>query len=338
VRIEAFSLGKDPRARHANEDRFVLLPGRAYAVIDGATDRLGTRYDGLLSGQYAAVTVQAALERLLASAGAAIDDEAFIVEGATRAIADAYRRHGTLDLARRDPNHRFSATLAYVATVDDTVKVVLVGDSGVRLNGRHVLQVEKDLDVITSILRQQAWEPISAATADPVERERLSRLIAFNGSRLDPARVRPWLDEAALSRIEAAALAANRARLPHVPEADVARLVQGGIVNAQGGYQNDASSILGYSCLDGFDVPMRLVRVETFTRSEIETIEVFSDGYFRPGDGFGVASWETAFEAVEREDREKIRLHLSPKGSTDEALADDRTYVGVDLRDPAQAG
>ena len=59
--IEAFSEAKDPSAPHANEDQFTILPGRAYAVIDGVTDRLGTRYRGMLSGQYAATIVKDAL-------------------------------------------------------------------------------------------------------------------------------------------------------------------------------------------------------------------------------------------------------------------------------------
>ena len=58
MQIEAFSEAKDPRAPHTNEDRLVILPGRAYAVIDGVTDRLGTRYDGVLSGQYAATVLR----------------------------------------------------------------------------------------------------------------------------------------------------------------------------------------------------------------------------------------------------------------------------------------
>ena len=63
--IEAFSEAKDPSAPDTNEDRFVILPGRAFAVIDGVTDRLGTRYNGMLSGQYAAMIVKEALEHAL---------------------------------------------------------------------------------------------------------------------------------------------------------------------------------------------------------------------------------------------------------------------------------
>jgi hypothetical protein len=40
--IEAFSEAKDPFAPHTNEDRLVILPGRAYAVIDGVTEHAMT--------------------------------------------------------------------------------------------------------------------------------------------------------------------------------------------------------------------------------------------------------------------------------------------------------
>ena len=37
MKIEAFSEGKNLDAPEANEDQFLVLPGRGYAVIDGAT-------------------------------------------------------------------------------------------------------------------------------------------------------------------------------------------------------------------------------------------------------------------------------------------------------------
>ncbi len=42
------------------------------------------------------------------------------------------------------------------------------------------------------------------------------------------------------------AIAANVEALPDVPRGDIGNLVTGGIVNAQGGYQNDPSTVLGY--------------------------------------------------------------------------------------------
>jgi serine/threonine protein phosphatase PrpC len=333
MRIEAFSAGKDRRNPHANEDRFVVLPGRAYAVIDGATDRLGTRYDGMLSGQYAAVTVQTALQQVLSGPHAPLSDGTAIIGALGEAIADAYRRHGILDLARTDPNHRFSATLALVTCEGDAVHLVLVGDSGVRLNGQAVHQVEKDLDLVTSMLRRVAWPRIAGASQDPLLREQMSRRVAFFGTGQDAGALLPGLSATDLASIEREAVQANAALLPHVPQSDIERLVRGGIVNAQGGYQNDPSTVLGYSCLDGFEVPASLVHSRSFSASEIQTVELYTDGYFRRGAGFGIESWEAAFRDAEREDPEKISLFFSPKGSTGETLADDRTYLGVDLRD-----
>jgi hypothetical protein len=65
---------------------------------------------------------------------------------------------------------------------------------------------------------------------------------------------------------------------------------------------------------------------------DVETIELFSDGYFKLGEEFGVASWEAAFAEVEAEDFHKIDRYMSTKGTTDVMLTDDRTYLGVRLK------
>jgi hypothetical protein len=326
--IEAFSEAKDPSAPLTNEDRLVILPGRAYAVIDGVTDRLGTRYDGMLSGQYAAVIVKGALEHML-SAPDAPRDGFSIVRALTNHIAGAYRAHGMSKRVQSDWNVRISAALAMALVQEETLDIILVGDSGVRINGGRVLQMEKDLDRITSTLRREAWPVIGEKTSDPVVQEQMSRRITWHGTRQPLDALSGMFTPDDMARIEQRALAANAAALPHVPRPDIENLVRGGIVNAQGGYQNDASTLLGYPCLDGFEVPESLIRIERFPREEVETIEIFSDGYFKPGDAFGVAAWEQAFTQVEREDPAKVVLYSSPKGSIGSTWADDRTYLGV---------
>ena len=62
TRIEAFSCGKTHAAPQDNEDAFVLFPDRLYAVIDGATDRSGSRYNGMFAGRYAAMLVKQTIE------------------------------------------------------------------------------------------------------------------------------------------------------------------------------------------------------------------------------------------------------------------------------------
>ena len=329
MRIEAFSEGKDPARPEANEDRFVVLPGRAYAVIDGVTDRLGTRYDGMLAGQYGAVLVKETLEATLGRREGWPDDARALIAPLTAAIADAYARHGTLEAARRDTNRRFSATLALVLERPDALELLLVGDSGIRLGCARDLRLDKDLDRVTATTRRVAWTRIAARSDELARRETLSRRVAWGGTGQDPAGLEGILDRADLVGIEAEARATAAHAMPHLPAADILALVRGGIVNAQGGYQNNAASPLGYSCLDGFEVPVGLVHHEIVPRADLACVELYSDGYFRPGDGFGIDAWERAFDAVEREDPSKLDGYASVKGTLGAVKADDRTYLGV---------
>ena len=335
--IEAFSEAKNPLSPQTNEDRLVVLPGRAYAVIDGVTDRLGTRYDGVLSGQYAAMIVKGALEHLLSAPGDLPSAKA-IVGALTDAISEAYTAHGMSTKVRSDWNLRLSAAVALAIIREASIEIILIGDSGVRLNGAEILRMEKDLDLITSTLRRVAWPIICRKTSEPARQEQISRRITWHGTRQPLDGFDGVLDGTDVELIEECALEANIEALPHVPKGDIENLVTGGIVNAQGGYQNDASTVLGYACVDGFEIPESLIRIESIPRSSVRSIEIFSDGYFKPGDSFGVAAWERAFAEVERDDPAKVILYSSPKGSVGDMWADDRTYLGVrfdDLETPA---
>jgi hypothetical protein len=117
-----------------------------------------------------------------------------------------------------------------------------------------------------------------------------------------------------------------------VPEAEFLELIHNGIAHGQGNFQNVTEPVLGYGGLDGFFVPERYIETRSYRLADIETIELYSDGYFRPGDAFGVESWEKAFRDVEAEDPHKIGRYLSTKGTTELALTDDRTYLGVRLK------
>ena len=327
MRIEAFSEGKDPSRPEANEDRLVILPGRGYAVIDGVTARIDARYDGMLAGQYGAVLVADAVTTLIAEHRG--DDARALVPALTATIAAAYQRHGTTARARADHAYRFSATLALVLERPDHLEVLLIGDSGVRIGGARHVQLEKDLDRVTATLRRAAWTTLARRAKDPVTLETASRRVAWHGTRQAPDALAGTLDAADLAAIERAAVAEALAAMPHLPRAEVERLVAGGIVHAQGDFQNARGSPLGYSCLDGFEVAMEFVHHERVARADAATVELYSDGYFKPGDGFGIAAWERAFAEVEAEDPAKVGRFASVKGTLGRVKADDRTYLGV---------
>ncbi len=324
IRLEASSLSRDPARAEANEDAFVVLPGRAYAVIDGVSDRTGTRYDGELSGRHAARLVAATLERLLLGAAPPVES---IVPTLTAALHEAYLRHGTLDAAQESWGNRLCCTLALALHDGPHLHLVLVGDSGIRLNGRQVLQMDKDLDYITSTLRSHTWRRV--ADPDPAVRDRVARQASWKGLNQDADVFAPELSAEDLAAIGAAAEAELAAALPHVPRADILHLLRNGIVGAQGDYQNTTDSVLGYACLDGFTVPRSLMQVSTIAARGVETLELFTDGYFDVGAEASLASWEARHAEVEKEDPAKVGKFRSTKGSVPGRWSDDRTYVGV---------
>ena len=311
--VEAFTAGKDPARPEANEDRLVVMPGRLYAVVDGVSARSPARYDGMLSGQFASALAQGALERGLPRDGLAI------VAALTKALAGASDRLG---LKGAPAGLRLSTTLALVLDHGDQVEIILVGDSGVRVDGGAIHHMTKVLDSITATLRTAAWRRATRMTGDPVVQEQLSRAVVMNGTTAAEG----W-DEADLQAVAAAAAATCAQRFPTVPAPLVAELLRGGIVNAQGRHQNNPDSPLGYGCLDGTPIPERYVG--RLLLKAPQRIELFSDGYFAPGHAFGVASWEERFAEVEREDPAKIGRYASVKGSVAGMWSDDRTYLGV---------
>ncbi len=329
MRIEAFSEGKNLDDPDANEDQLLVLPGRGYAVIDGVTDRTGHRYDGMLAGRMAGLLVRdATASYLLDPVERELDPER-LVGHVTAAIQSAYERFGIAAAAREHPARRFGATLALAADQGDTIRIVLVGDSGVRLNGEELIVVDPGLDRVTAGIRLAAWRTLEAAGADREACLSVSRACVFNGlQRLHPD-MQPWLDEAGLEDLRQDYLAQAMRDFPEVPPADLEILIDGGIIEGQGRFQNNTESPLSYCVLDGFDVPLSLVQIFDRPKAEIRTLELFTDGYFAPGAEPTIDAWEAAFAEVERQDPDKRHAYPSVKGTIGRICADDRTVVIV---------
>ncbi len=325
MHLEAFSEGKNLDDLQANEDQFLVLPGRGYAVIDGVTDRTGHRYDGRLAGYIASRAVQQAVSRFLLDHETIEPDK--LIDALSAAIRAAYERHQALDIARGDRARRFGATLALAAHQGETMRFVLIGDSGLRLNGSEVWINDTGLDLVTSSLRQEAYRLVAEAGGSSEDRVRVGRACVWHGAtRLHPD-MKPWIDETALRTLYARALERSRARFPAVPESDIRLLLDGGVMTGQTRFQNNTSSPLSYAVLDGFEVERSLVRVIDRPSASIRSLELFSDGYFRPGDTPDLAAWENSFEEVERLDPEKLDRYPSVKGTIGRIRADDRTVV-----------
>lgn len=336
--VEAFSQGKRFSQPEANEDSFVVIEGAGYAVIDGVTDRNGTRYAGMLSGQFASRVVKRATERLLldlepphSAGGLRYEGPQAFIGYLTAALHEAYAREGALAAAEADWKVRAGCTVVAALHVGDRLEIVAVGDSGIRINGGDLLWVRKPLDDVTSILRRETWRFFEARGL-PLDRvSALAGFMTWRGTR-HQASGDETADPAVIEEIERRALEACKAHLPDAPQEELQLLIQHGIEHGQGEFQNVTGKTLGYGGLDGFAVPDRYVEHRSYPLSEIDSLELFSDGYFEPAASFGVAAWEASFRAVEEADPHKIDGYISTKGTTSEALTDDRTYLGVRLK------
>jgi hypothetical protein len=332
--IEAFTLGKKFGYPELNEDSMVIMPDLGFAVIDGVTDRNGTRYDGMLSGRFASRTVRHALERFLlgpkGAGGFRYEGPEALIGYLTDAIHSGYEDNNALALAEADWKVRAGCTLMIALHDGDYLQVVAVGDSGIRINGTDILQPLKPLDDVTAILRRESWHFFEAKGASLEECDRLATSMTWQGTRNQPAGSQTAIPEVAQA-IEDKALAACRTHLPSAPNWELLELIQHGIAHGQGNFQNVTDRVLGYGGLDGFKLPEKYIETRRYPLSEVDTIELFSDGYFEPGPEFGVASWEETFRKVEQEDPYKIGRYMSTKGTTDVQLTDDRTYLGVKL-------
>jgi hypothetical protein len=301
------------------------------------TARNETRYGTMLPGQFASRTVQKAAELyILAQGDPARPELQFsgptqFIAHLTKAMHDAYVAHGRLDDVTRDWRVKGSCTIMAALVIGDRLEIVAVGDSGSRINGRDTLQVLKPLDDVTSLLRREAWQFFAARGVGEADCDRYAGLLTWQGTRNQSAGS-PTADPAVVAEIEARALRAVKAHLPDAPETELLDLIQHGISNGQGKFQNVTEPHLAYGGIDGFPVPDRHVESRGYRLAEIETIELFSDGYFKLGEGFGVAAWEAAFAEVEAEDPHKIGRYMSTKGTTPGNLTDDRTYLGVRLK------
>lgn len=335
--LEAFTLGKKFGHPEANEDSLVVMPNLGYAVIDGVTDRNGTRYGGMLSGQFASRAVKRAVETFLLAQGQANQPDLqfrggeHFVDYLGKAIHAGYVANNAVAAVEADWKLRGGCTVMAAMLIGNRLEVVAVGDSGLRINGSDMLQVLKPLDDVTAILRREAWQYF-AALGRPVEDcDKFSAAMTWQGTQNQPGGS-VTADGEVIATIEARALAACRQHLPDVPEQELLLLIQHGIAHGQGHFQNVTEPVLGYGGIDGFPVPARYVETRSYPLAEVETIELFSDGYFKPGSGFGVSSWEAAFAEVEAEDVHKIGRYMSTKGTTASQLTDDRSYLGVRLK------
>jgi hypothetical protein len=87
--------------------------------------------------------------------------------------------------------------------------------------------------------------------------------------------------------------------------------------------------VLGFASLNGKDMIMDGIADFTLPKSDVQSLEIFSDGYLTQPSGVRVADWEQEFARVEALDFHKTAAYPAVKGSTTREFCDDRTIVSI---------
>lgn len=324
--IEGFSAAKDPNHPERNEDRLVAYGGVLFAVIDGVTDKSGRSYDGEQGGRIAGRALEAQLRRLVDDGGHRSLATHQLIDRLNEGIRAAYEQFGVASEAKADPNLRFSAALSAAFLTDERVRLIVVGDCGVRVDGGEPIQRRHPLDEVLSQVRALVFEALADAIRDPDQRLEVARSYTVEGIGRLPIAWREQLSEEQHRRIQAHVLETLPSRTPTV-EPDAARAVAREGLRGGARHRNGLGPF-GHGILDGFPLPMAFVMDQWLDRTPIRTLELFSDGYFGcPATSGTVGAWEERHDDLERTDPHRLHIAPSTKGSSSGAFADDRTVL-----------
>lgn len=98
---------------------------------------------------------------------------------------------------------------------------------------------------------------------------------------------------------------------------------------SEASYRNNDSSPAGYGVLDGTPVPPKFIKTYTFTLADVQTLEIYTDGYFAIPPTATIESYEALHAAVQKRDPHKCLEYPSTKSN------DDRTVMIIDFTSPA---
>jgi len=318
MNIASFSQSKYKNAATPGDDVAIILPGRVTAVFDGATDPTGASYDGLSSGRIAA----------LAAANAVAE---MSIKGTLQSCEAAALFQGISDILKCEANrinasHPPSTTLAIVADLGDSFRLLLAGDSGVRLNGTRVLQHSKLIDKVSTSARIHVFKQLFALLGEGDAAEAKTRATIFSGLRAAVKAGIMTIPEAENVVVAAAVASGLQNDMDAVEE-----FLMGGI-RVQPHYANRQGHVLGYASINGGQVAGEGLVDLSLAKDTIISLEIFSDGYLSLPTGVDVADWEAEFARVEAADFHKLDEFPSVKGSTSNEFSDDRTVVSMKLR------
>ena len=317
LKVDFHAESKDPKKPELNEDRYVIVPGKAYAIIDGVSDKSGMHFDGETGGQIAGRIIEDVIrDSSLCGEDNFVDVEKLMMEFEVRFSAAA-RTYGIDEIG--------GAQLVLVLENKTHFRFCVIGDAGLRINGEEVFRANFTIDRICANIRAIVWYFVDGAGADAATCDKVARAYAVNGLGTILGASDRLIDENTLADLRSAVIDAVAGVNPEISPRLLEKAVREGL-RIQPIYANRIHEF-GFPCINGGQIPREYVTSFDRRRSEIETIELFSDGYFECPKGRTIVDWENHFQHVEAIDPKKLDEFRSTKGSSADQFSDDRTVV-----------
>jgi hypothetical protein len=321
VRITSFSAPKFKDHAGEGDDVLLVVPQRVYAVFDGATDATGTQVGHSTPGRFAASRAAQAAARMVLQGVAmelpVADWVAAMTADMNAAIASGLAAAGAAGI-------RASSTVALAADAGDHWRFLIVGDSGIRLNGSELHRYLKDVDVLYTLGRGAVRQRLQAKGLEGDVLEATTRKLVFRGLR----EAAPYgLLAHDVAQIVAATRRDSAGRLQPDAMAAIEDMLMAGISGGQYPHCNRPGHSLGYASLDGTHTQGPDVVGFSRQKSDVRSIEFFTDGYLALPVGTDAQAWEHAFARVEAEDFHKTGAWAGVKGSSSTYHSDDRTVL-----------
>lgn len=297
-----------------SDDTMLIMPN-ILGVFDGATSAtVGKKSPGRIAADAAA----SAMGEL------AISSRLFDMD--ISAICGAIRDRMIKESEDVPPEVYLATTMASAIFAETEVRLVVIGDSGIRVNGRKNYRHLKQIDEITTNARVETFKILANKHDDELSDavELLTRSIAFSG--LEKAVKDGHLTIQEVSQILSSVDHSN-VSLSDRPAVE-SYLLTG--LQGQKSIANRADVPLGYSVLCRDEIMLEDVIDVILPREDLVTLEIYSDGYFTiPSKGTSIEAWEASFNLAEKNDYHKVGEHKSIKGSTSCEFADDRSLISV---------
>ena len=313
---EFYTMAKNPNQLDENEDRFINLPG-TYAVIDGVSDKSGLRYDGQTKGQIAGQVIEDVICHLHESNNGNLIEAETLLQNINAAFKLAPQGF--------DADEAGGAQLVVVQECLSDFRFIIIGDAGLRINGSETYMSKFLIDDICSCLRTAVWNFLNIKDVHIQIRNEISRAYTINGLGVALSIGEPWINENDLEDLRQNTTETLKTILPNMSLTLIEIILRGGL-RSQPQYVNRIHK-LGYPCVNGSPIPSEFIVQFDRKRSEIDTIELFSDGYFGCPQGQTVSDWENHFQYVETVDPNKVGDFRSTKGSSHNLFTDDRTIL-----------